>query len=176
MRDGKRSFLRFTKIGTVLSFITPIIAFSQSQSVKTEDLIKNSDVIVVGKVGRMVSEWNEDKSRILTRVTISVDQTLKGPGTDNAVTVTIPGGEVDGIGEWYSHTARFADQEDVVVFAERDKKGRFRVSGGEQGKISVQRDKATGALMIPNFGPLDQFTGQVQSVVKAQETETLQKK
>ena len=176
MRHGIGNFSLSLISVFILTFISPILVLGQSHAVKTEDLIKRSDVIIVGKVGQKISEWNEDKSRIQTSVSISVDQTIKGSAAGNTITVVIPGGEVDGVGEWYSHTARFSDDEDVVVFAEQDQKGRYRVSGGDQGKISVRRDKTTGALMIPNIGPLDQFTGQIRDAVKVQELETLQKK
>jgi hypothetical protein len=176
MRHGSRIVLCLSVSIIILTMAAPTVAMSQSQAVKTEDLIKRSDVIVVGKVGRMVSEWNEDKSRIQTRVTISVDQTIKGVPTSSTVTVLVPGGEVDGVGEWYSHTARFQDNEDVVIFAEQDQKGMFRVAGGDQGKLSLRRDKATGMLTVPNLGPLDQITQQLRSVVETQSGETLQRK
>ena len=176
MRHGSRVVLCLSVSIIILIIATPTAAMSQSQVAKTEDLIKRSDVIVVGKVGRKVSEWNEDKSRIQTRVSISVDQTIKGAAAGSTLTVIVPGGEVGGVGEWYSHTARFADEEDVVVFARKDHKGQYRVSGGEHGKVSVEKDKSTGRLTVPNLGPLDQFTNRLQSIVKDQETETLQKK
>lgn len=176
MRNGCGNFLCFVISMVVFALAAPAMVMGQSQAATTEDLVRRSDVIAVGKVGKLTSEWTANKRMIVTRIEIDVDEMIKGESQGGKITVLVPGGEVNGIGEWYSHTPRFSEQENVVVFAERDTKGRFRVSGGEQGKISVQRDKSTGTLMIPNVGSLDQFTGQIQSVVKAQETETLQRK
>jgi hypothetical protein len=133
-------------------------------------LADQSELIAVGKVGRLVSEWNEDKSRIRTRVTISVDEAIKGSAPGSSVTVVVPGGEVDGVGEWYSHSVQFQKEEDVVVFANRDNNGQFVVTDGEFGKFSVKKDKDTGAKIIPNVGTLDTFTAQIKHSVKMQDT------
>jgi hypothetical protein len=154
----------------ILTVAVPMIMLGQSRAKQTEELIRRSDVIVVGTVGKLASEWSEDKSMILTRVTLSIDETIKGEPGGRTFTVVIPGGEVDGVGEWYSHSARFTEQEDVVVFAERDGRGRFRVAGGEEGKVLVTRDENTGQMIIPNFGTLDQLTTQIRNTVKQQKT------
>jgi len=176
MRNGVGNFLCLLTSAIVLVLAAPTVVVGQSQGGKTADLVKRSDVIVVGKVGRKASEWNEDKSRIQTRVSVTVDQTIKGSPAARTITVIVPGGEVGGVGEWYSHTAQFAVNEDVVVFAKKDKRGDYRVAGGEHGKVSLEKDGATGNLIVPNLGTLDQFTAQVKTVVKAQEAETLQPK
>ena len=107
----------------VIAFFLPVLLWSQSTTIQTEQLIRASDVIVVGRVGALKSEWNADKSRIQTVVKIQVGETIKGAVDGGSLTVVIPGGEVDGVGEWYSHSVRFKDSEDVVVFAKKDKQG-----------------------------------------------------
>ena len=64
---------------------------------------------------------------IRTRVTLSVDQFVKGGSPQNSLTIYIPGGEIDGVGEVYSHMPTFRQNEDVVVFAEKDRDDRYRV-------------------------------------------------
>ena len=176
MRNGNGNFFCVLIFTILIAVATPTLVVGQSQGAKTEDLVKRSDLIVVGKVGRKNSEWNEDRSRIQTRVSVTIDQTIKGTPAGKTIMLVVPGGEVGGVGEWYSHTAQFAENEDVVVFARKDKRGDYRVAGGEHGKVSLEKDKATGNLIVPNLGTLDQFTSQVKTVVKAQETETLQPK
>lgn len=176
MRNGNGNFLCLLTSAIILAIAAPTLVISQSKAVKTEDLVKKSDLIVIGKVGRKASEWNADRSRIQTRVSVTVDQTIKGAHAGTTITVVVPGGEVDGVGEWYSHTAQFAENEDVVVFAKKDNRGDYRVAGGEHGKVTLEKDKATGNLMVPNLGTVDQFAAQVQTVVKAQEAEGLQRK
>jgi len=151
-----------------LTLFLPLLLWSQPATMQTDQLIRESDVIVVGAVGALKSEWNADRSRIQTVVTIRVDETVKGSVQGGSLTVVVPGGEVDGVGEWYSHTARFQDTEQVVVFAKKDQKGVMRVTGGEHGKFLVKAGTDAGSKIIPNVGTLEDFTSQVKHTVKAQ--------
>jgi hypothetical protein len=153
---------------SALAFLLPLLLWSQPKTIQTEQLILESDVIVVGSVGALKSEWNADRSRIQTVVTINVGETIKGSVDRGALTVVIQGGEVDGVGEWYSHSVRFKDSEDVVVFAKKDKQGIMRVTGGEHGKFLVKEGKQAGSKIIPNVGGLEDFTAQVKKTAKAQ--------
>ena len=154
----------------MLTLFLPLLLWSQppTQSIQTDQMVRESDVIVVGSVGALKSEWNSDRSRIQTLVTIHVDEAVKGSVQGGSLTVVIPGGEVDGVGEWYSHSVRFQDTEEVVVFAKKDQKGVMRVTGGEHGKFLVKAGKNAGAKIIPNVGSLEDFTSQVKKTVKAQ--------
>jgi hypothetical protein len=151
-----------------LASFLPLLLWGQPKTLQTEELVRESDVIVVGSVGSLKSEWNADRSRIQTAVTINVGETVKGSVQGGSLTVVIPGGEVDGVGEWYSHSVRFQDTEEVVVFAKKDQKGVMRVTGGEHGKFLVKAGKDAGSKIIPNVGSLDDFTAQVKRTVKAQ--------
>lgn len=175
MIKGRRIFLSGPISGIVLMTLFPVLLQSQGIASKTEELARKADVIAVGKVTKVSAEWNETRTMIRTRVMVTIDEALKGGNTGNVITIFVPGGEVDGIGEWYSHTARFVEDEDIMLFAEKNEIGGFRVAGGEEGKVSITRDEKTGERMIPNVGQFDQFKNQIQTVVKTQETETLQK-
>ena len=157
-------------VTAALAFFLPLLLWSQSTISQTEQLIRESDVIVVGRVGALKSEWNADKSRIQTVVKIQVDEAIKGAVDGGSLIVVIPGGEVDGVGEWYSHSVRFKDSEDVVVFAKKDKNGIMRVTDGEHGKILVKEGKKAGSKVIPNVGNLEDFTAHVKKTVTAQPT------
>ena len=142
-------------------------AHAQQSLMAAPAIIGQSDVIVAGRVGSLATEWTPNKERIQTRVTITVDETMKGsPGS--SLTLVVPGGEIDGVGEWYSHTATFHNNEEVVVFAAKDKAGEFRVAGGEHGKVLVTRDTKSGAKIIQNFGTLAQYKNVIAAAVKAQ--------
>lgn len=153
----------------LVSFI-PVFLWGQPKTVQTAQLVRDSEVIVVGTVGSLRSEWNADKTRIQTVVTIRVDETIKGAVDAGSLTVVIPGGEVGEVGEWYSHSVRFKDAEEVVVFAKKDIRGVLRVTDGEQGKFLVEKDPKDGSRIIPNLGPLEEFATQVKQSVKAQST------
>ncbi len=135
-----------------------------------DQLSQEADVIVVGNVNHLAAEWDATKSRIQTRVTIAVTDMIKGGGNPPTVTLVVPGGEVDGVGEWYSHTASFKQNEDVVVFATKDPKGLLRVASGQMGKFTIKKDNMTGKRIIPNVGSLDQFTSHIKSVVQSQQS------
>jgi hypothetical protein len=146
----------------------PLILMGQSKSINAEKIIKESEVIVQGKVGGRTTEWTAKHDKIQTRVIISVDQTLKGAVPGSTITVVVPGGEIDGVGEWYSHVPRFEDQEEVVLFARQDKAGAFKVAGGEAGKFTVVKDAKTGSKIIANVGTLESFTSKIKNTIKLQ--------
>lgn len=163
---------RVAAIGTVLAltgFTHSVCAQVEHKSM--DELARQADVVVVGKVANIKAGWNKEKSRILTTVTIEVDETLKGKGGEGTLTIQTPGGEVDGVGELYSHTARFIKDEDVVVFAEKDKKGDLRVTGGSEGKIAIRRDASSGLRRVSEGMSLDEFKARVKNAVHVQETE-----
>lgn len=154
---------------TVLSFfISPALRCQVNKNF-TDQLSQDADVIVVGKVGKLAAEWNADKSRIQTRVTITVSDVLKGNGATQTISVVVPGGEVGGVGEWYSHSPRFVNSEDVVVFAKKDRRGVLRVASGQQGKFTITKDEVTGSKVIPNVGTLAQFTSNIKTTLKSQQ-------
>ena len=137
-------------------------ALSQSKELTTEALAGQAEVVAVGKVSSLVPQWNEDHSRIFTRVTLSVDQYIKGGSAGQPLTLLVPGGEVDGVGELYSYTAVFQSDESVLVFAQKDREGNYRVSAGQQGKYTVKRDDASGRLMVGGIRTLQEITAVVQ--------------
>lgn len=143
-------------------------AYSQSGATTTDDLTARSEIVAVGKVTSLRSEWSDDRRRIVTRATVAVDEYLKGEQPQRSLVITIPGGEIDGVGELYSHTARFKKDEQVVVFAAADNQGRLKVVGGDEGKMTVARDEVTGLQMVADKEPLSAFTSRLKSVVQAQ--------
>jgi branched-subunit amino acid aminotransferase/4-amino-4-deoxychorismate lyase len=161
-----RGIVRHSLLGLLIPAALSLQARAQEKTLSADDLAQRSDVIVVGKVSNLHSAWTADKSRIVTTVTLQVDQSLKGaPGT-GTMTVITPGGEVDGVGELYSHCARFVRDENVVVFAKRNTKGDFSITAGQQGKMSVRKDPETGILMVDGRTSLAAFTRHFQKSVK----------
>lgn len=139
------------------------VASSQSKAISTEELTRRADIVAVGKVSSQRSEWNSDRTRIITHVTVAIDQYLKGNQGQGTLTVTVPGGEVGGVGEVYSHAAKFQNNEAVVVFAERDQRGALRVTAGEQGKLTITTEKVTGKRLVGDAQLLEVFTSRVKS-------------
>jgi len=147
------------------AILVPPALRSQSKHMATDKLTTRAEVVAVGKVKETKSEWDETHSSIRTRVTVSVDEYLKGSGA-NTLDVYVPGGEVDGVGELYTHMAKFKKDEEVVVFAEKDSNNRYRVSGGDQGKVIVKKDETTGVPMVGGQQSLDDFKSEVRDHAK----------
>src|SRR5512135_1589746 len=76
-------------------------AGAQPSSITIADLARQSDVVAVGHVSSLLAQWDESHTRIRTQVTIAVAENVKGASTGATITVLVPGGEVDGIGEVY---------------------------------------------------------------------------
>jgi len=154
--------------GIVSAIVSPSHALSQSGMAATEDLAQRADVVVVGKVTEVRSEWSGDRGRIYSNVTVQVDEHIKGDDSQQSVVIATLGGEIDGVGEVYSHTARFKTNEQVIVFAAADRQGLLRVVGGDEGKLTVTKDESTGLQMVADREPLTAFTSRLRSVVQAQ--------
>lgn len=144
-------------------------ALGQHVSDVDEQLVRRAETVVVGRVAQQHSQWNSDRTRIVTQVTVTVDEVLKGDPNQRSLVVSVPGGEIDGVGELYTHTPRFRVSEAVVLFVERDPAGVLRVAGGEKGKVTISRDQLTGRNVIGENQMLEVLTTRIKSVVKYQE-------
>lgn len=147
-------------------FFVAAKAESQTHGITAEELATRANIVAIGTVRSMQSEWSSDRTKIVTKVTIAVDQYLKGSQQDRTITITVPGGEVDGVGELYSHVARFRQNEEVVVFAERDAGGTLRVTGGEQGKLSLTTERFSGKRVVGEGELLEVFSTRVRGAVR----------
>ena len=159
----------FLVAGLCTIFFVPSV-FSQSKPVTIEDLARNAEVVAVGQVRDLTSEWDESGTRIRTKVLLSVDQFVKGSGSGNTLTLYVPGGEVGSVGEIYSHMPTFKREEQVVVFAEQDKQHHYRVSGGQQGKLTIEKDQQSGKPMVSGQSTLEEFKNAVKNTVQRQQS------
>lgn len=160
------NFWRFKLILSMFLWIT-IPSLSQTIHTGLKSLSDNAEIILTGKVVEQKSEWNSDRSRIFTKVIISVEEYLKGGQNQSAITVTHPGGEVDEVGEIYSHVPRFYDDENVLLFLQKEKDNvNFRVVAGEDGKISLMVDKMTGERMTPDRKNISAYKKQIKSFLE----------
>ena len=105
--------------------------------------------VVAGTVERVEANWNHDRSRIQTRVTLRVERVLAGPAGERLV-FRIPGGTVGGTTITVTEMARFRVGEEALVFL-RGSRGRLpSVLGGAMGKLPLERgEDGTLALAFP---------------------------
>ena len=146
-------------------------AAAQIESNRIQSLTQQADAIVVGKVSTVRSEWTADKTRIVTKVSVDVDEYVKGQPAGKTMVITHLGGEVDGVGELYSSAPHFSTGEDVLVFVKKDSKNNLTVAGGNEGKIKITKNESTGERMIQGNVSLSSFTNMVKTAVKQQKTD-----
>ena len=103
------------------------------------DLAGRSDVVLRGRVARVQVQWSAGGRIPVTVVDLEVLEVLEGHlPPHRLVTVTQPGGELDGVGLDYAGRPRFELGEESVVFLRRRASGRFIPVGLAQGKFLVE--------------------------------------
>ena len=139
---------------------------AQTSQAELKNLSQNADVIITGKVTQQNSGWNENKTRIYTQATIQVDEYLKGGTVGGSVVVSYPGGEVGDVGELYTHTPKFENNEEVLVFLKKDlTSSSYKVVNGEEGKLTVITDAKTGEKITTQNIKVNTLTAQIKNYV-----------
>jgi hypothetical protein len=145
-------------------YYLPVIAQNKST---LKQLALDSDVILAGKVLAQSSDWNKDKSRIYTTVTIEVDEYLKGNINERSIKVKHPGGEVDDVGELYSHMPKFSNDEEVLLFTKINEDGNnYKVVNGEEGKLTIYWDQRRGEKITSSNKKVSELKNEIKSYVE----------
>ena len=153
----------------LMTFLLQFEANSQPIQSENKNLSKDADMIVTGKVVDQKSQWNSDNSRIFTKVTIQVDEYLKGSNNQDRIVITHPGGAVGNVGETYSHIPTFANDEDVLVFLKKsDKDQSLRVFEGDGGKMTLHLDKISGEKVTSKNIKANELKQEIKSFVEKQ--------
>jgi len=118
----------------VVLFAKPAVA-STAVAASVEELARSSDAVVRGLVVGQQSRRTRDGLRIHTYVDVEVQDTWRGRAPPR-LTVRVPGGVVDGIGQRVHGVAAFADGAEVVLFL-KVSGSIYLVSGLAQGKFEV---------------------------------------
>jgi hypothetical protein len=124
-----------------------------------EEMTARAEVIVLGKVEQATGVWSEDGRIIVTRVTASVERSIKG-GPRVRVALEVSGGRVGDQRMVASGAPIFRVGERVILFLEPAGEraaepidGPLRVVGWNLGKMDVRRDARTGRdLVHPGAG------------------------
>tara|TARA_B100000315_G_C14028399_1_gene342077 strand:- start:48 stop:485 length:438 start_codon:yes stop_codon:yes gene_type:complete len=136
-----------------------------------EELASEADSILIGKVEKIESRWDEERILIYTYVTISVRQHAKtiSKGEEvEEIVVRVRGGEVGDIGLKVSDTPQFSEGEEVLLFLRMENMPLFSVAGLFQGKYSIEdgiaRNRSLGVEI-----PLDNFLSQIKGSLETAE-------
>lgn len=123
--------------------------------VSVDQLTRNAAVIFEGEVASVRSEWNADRTRIYTTVTIRVGQFHKGNLARDVVDVRFAGGTVGEITMAIVGQPSFVADERVFLFLKPNFEQRDTpIVGDEIGKLRVTTD-ANGADIL--LGPTATF-------------------
>jgi hypothetical protein len=132
-----------TFCSTLTLLLVPVLAplshASQLIPRTLTELSRGSEVIFVGRCEAVSSDWNDDRSLILTTNRFRVLRAIKGsPGS--TFTVTELGGRVGDTTLQVSDIPRFSVGEEVLLCVRRTPLGRWETFGAVQGKFEVVRD------------------------------------
>lgn len=153
----------------LLTFLLNSEVYSQSLKSEIRNLSEGADMIVTGKVVDRKSQWNSEKSRIYTNITIQVEEFLKGSNNQNRIVITHLGGEVGNVGETYSHVPTFKDDEEVLVFVKKSSKdASLSVFEGEEGKLTLYEDKTTGEKVTSKNVKASEMKKEIKNYVEMQ--------
>ena len=133
---------------TATFLLFPETSEAQVKNMSAEELTLESNSILYGKCTKMESAWTEDKSMILTQVTVVPEYYLKG-NLGSEVTITVPGGQVGDIIYEVSEMPNFQKGEEVFAFIWKHPSGLNLITGGYQGKLKIDKDEKTGIRTVP---------------------------
>ncbi len=133
-------------------FIAGVAAAAVARPATVEQLAREADAVVRGRVERMESRWAADGRHVVTRVTLRVSTVLRG-ATGGEVTLEVAGGVAGGLGQRVDAAPTFLPGEEAVVFLRRAAGGRWLVHGMAQGKFRVEGGEARPDLADWTFVP-----------------------
>ena len=121
---------------TAVLYVAAALWGAQVPRFSLEDLVDGSQYIVHGRVIHTWTGWDAKHLYLWTHHEIAVVDALRGaPGV--RVTVSEPGGSLDGVHQSLSGALPFSPGEEVVVFLYRTPIGFLRAAGGVQGKFTI---------------------------------------
>ncbi|MBN2310645.1 MAG: DUF2029 domain-containing protein [Candidatus Hydrogenedentes bacterium] len=114
-----------------------------------EEYVAASDDIVTGRVTAAESHWTADGRKIVTDVTVKVDDVVKGRFNKSGnVYFSLPTGRVGPIGRFCPQLPRFEKDEDVLLFLEDRGEHGLMIVGGLTGKYNVKTNQETGEKSV----------------------------
>lgn len=115
-KNISKKFTLHLLLALMLIFIFSGQALALMYKLDPNDLSRQSDSIISGKVTGVSSQWDTEAANIVTTVTVDVGGQLKGEEEPKTLTVVLPGGTVDGVTQIVSDTPTFRVGEEVVLF------------------------------------------------------------
>lgn len=172
------------RIFFVILFLCMMMPFLSSQSsammigMGTEELTRESGLVIRGEVAEVKAQWSEDGKTIITRANIIITNILKGETISNMITVEYEGGEIGEIGLMVSDVSPLNTGEDVILFLKKSAEGGktgdvHNMVGNAQGKYTISKDGIagksgfsviSGESIIDNNIPVDELIEKIRRV------------
>lgn len=172
------------RIFRVIQFLCMAILFLSSPlsammiGMSTEELTRESEVVIRGEVAEVKSQWSEDGESIITRANVTIKNIIKGKLVSDTITVEYEGGELEEIGLWVEDVSPLETGEDVILFlkrsAESGKMGdAHSIVGSAQGQYRISKDGIaekngfsviSGESKIDNNLPVDELIDKIRRV------------
>ena len=137
------------------------------------ELTARSDVIALGTVSSIASDWNLNRMTIETRIDLKVEEIFKNTVDQKKISIYQLGGVVGDTASSVGETASFVESERVAVFLSKNKQERLQLVGFFQGKFSVERhpEGEMAVRRVPGISkpldeiPLNHFKMQIQKAL-----------
>ncbi len=103
-----------------------------------EELIQQSQSIILGTVQELRCAWSEDHTQIFTYATLKIQDQFKGQAVGETLTIQIPGGTVGDMTQWVSDTPKLETGMKVILHTFKQDTGYNWIYGWEKGVLAVQ--------------------------------------
>lgn len=174
-----------------IAFLWMAIPFLSSQSAAmmvamgTEELARESEVVIRGEVAEVKSQWKGDGKTIVTRASVKITDTLRGETVSDTITIEYAGGEVGDVGLRVEDVSPLKKGEDVILFLKKSSPGSaasaesgttedvHRIVGKAQGKYTIGKDGIAeksgfsvigGKSVMDNKLPVDELMNKIRGV------------
>jgi len=124
--------LTFCQLGAI-----PDVSATIVLALSLEELIRQADLIVLGRCEENISAWDSERKRIFTYITVVPQRCLKGSECPPLIKIRQLGGMVDNLAMTIAGSPSFSPNEKVVLFLRRSNSTYYQVLGMSQGKFSV---------------------------------------
>lgn len=152
-------------IGAIAGLVASVTQATVLLPMRDETLVARSELVVVGTVERIESVLLAGP-RVVTRVTLAVERTVKGDPGGPTVVVTEPGGTAGRLRVGVPGTPSFAVGEHVLAFLRRRVDGslvttamalgKYTIAAALDGSVTARRRAA-----VPDERPLELLLGRV---------------
>ncbi len=137
-------------IGAILLLFlaSPIVAEAATVEPMTLDqMAQRAEAIFLGKVVAQRAEFNAQRNRIYTYVTLTVERFLKGGSGEREMTIRLWGGQVGPYTSIVPGTPQFLEGEEVLLFCSGSRARVPTLLGLSLGKFTLTRNDAGARIL-----------------------------